>query len=72
MELNINYDYSELVSYYQGVIYYQGNPFDFTLIKTTDVATKELIDIEVAFNKSVSNYMELRDQIISHFNKNFK
>jgi hypothetical protein len=72
MELTINYDYSELISYYQGVIYYQGKPLDFTIIKTTDVATKEIIDIEVGFTKSVDNRQELVDKILNHFNKNFK
>jgi hypothetical protein len=73
MELTINYDYSELVSYYQGVIYDQGIPLDFTIIKTTNLATKDLIDLEVAFTKKVSNYTQLRDKIISQFNNmNFK
>ena len=72
MELIINYDYSELVSYYQGVIYNQGLPLDFTIIKTTNVATKELIDIEVAFTKKVVNYTELRDKVLSKFNQDFK
>jgi len=72
MELIINYDYSELVSYYQGVIYNQGLPLDFTIIKTTNVATKELIDIEVAFTKKVNNYTELRDKVLSKFNQDFK
>ena len=72
MVSNINYDYSELVSYYQGVYVYQGKPLDFTIVKITDVNTKELIDLSISFTRKIDNEVSIKDEILKHFNKSFK
>lgn len=72
MELVINFDYSELTSYFKGVYHYQGRPLDFTIVKTIDLETKEVIDLMVSFNKKVDNERYIKDEIIKEFNKRFK
>ncbi len=67
MELNIVFDYSELVSYFKGVYHHQGKPLDFTIVKIIDLHSKELIDLQVT---NIDD-PEVKGAIIAEFNKKF-
>lgn len=72
MESIINFDYSELTSYFKGVYYYQGRPLDFTIVRTINLETKDVIDLIVSFSVKVENEQKIKDEIITQFNKKFR
>lgn len=72
MVSHINYDYSEITSYFKGVYTYQGRPLDFTIVKTVDLETKDVIDLIVSFNHKLDNEQPIKDDVLKQFNKQIR
>lgn len=72
MVSHINYDYGELVSYFNGIYVHQGVYIPFTITKIINLETKDVIDIDIALNRIVDNVQFIKDEILKEFNKKIK
>ena len=72
MVSHINYDYGELVSYFNGVYVHQGVHIPFTIIKIINLESKDVIDIDISLSKPLDNERFIKDEILKEFNKTIK